>query len=106
MKLGAHVSTAGGISKAVDRAVGIGCEAIQIFVSSPQSWAIGTIPDEECDLFRLKKDRNGIFPVFFHAVYLINMGAKKPENFVKGIQSLAKYMEFASKVDVLSLIHI
>jgi deoxyribonuclease-4 len=36
MKIGAHVSASGGISKAVDRGVEIGCEAIQIFGSSPQ----------------------------------------------------------------------
>lgn len=104
MKLGAHVSTAGGISKAVDRAVDIGCEAIQIFVSSPQSWRMGSITDEECESFRLKKEQNSISPVFFHAIYLINMGTKNPENWVKGIESLGKYMEFASKVDVAGVI--
>ena len=39
MKLGAHVSTAGGVHNAVDRAQEIGAEAIQIFESSPRAWA-------------------------------------------------------------------
>ncbi len=39
MDLGAHVSTAGGISKAVGRAQEIGAETIQIFASSPRAWA-------------------------------------------------------------------
>ena len=44
MKIGAHVSTAGGLSKAVGRGLEIGCEAIQIFGSSPQGWAFKPVP--------------------------------------------------------------
>ena len=38
MKLGAHVSVSGGLSKSIDRALDIGAEAIQIFASSPRAW--------------------------------------------------------------------
>ena len=38
MKIGGHVSTAGGLNVAIDNAVKIGAEAIQIFASSPRSW--------------------------------------------------------------------
>ena len=47
MKIGAHVSTAGGVSKAVGRAVDIGAEAIQIFASSPRSWAFKPLAESE-----------------------------------------------------------
>ena len=52
MKIGAHVSTSGGISKAPARGREIGCEAIQIFGSSPQGWAFKAVPDQEVESFR------------------------------------------------------
>ena len=66
MKIGAHVSTAGGVSKAVERGVEIGCEALQIFGSSPQSWAFRDIPDAEIEAFQAgqerRRDRGGLAP--------------------------------------------
>ena len=52
MKIGANVSTAGGISNAIARAQEIGCEAIQIFGSSPQTWAFKPVPGEQIELFK------------------------------------------------------
>ena len=40
MQIGAHVSSAGGISKSIDRGLEIGCEAIQIFGSSARTWGL------------------------------------------------------------------
>ena len=51
MKLGAHVSTAGGLDKALDRGLEIGCETIQIFGSSPQSWAYKPVPEAQTRAF-------------------------------------------------------
>ena len=68
MKVGAHVSTAGGLDKAIDRAVAIGCEAIQIFGSSPQSWAYKPVPEEQISTFREKAEEAAISPIFFHAI--------------------------------------
>ena len=56
MRVGAHISSAGGISKSVARGAEIGCEAIQIFAPSPQSWAFKPIPKpipmKEIEAFR------------------------------------------------------
>ena len=104
MKLGAHVSTAGGLDKAIDRAVEIGCEAIQIFGSSPQSWAFKPIPETQVSSFRAKAGEAGIDSVFFHAIYLINLGTADPTNLEKGIQSLINYMRLASEVGAQGVI--
>ncbi len=104
MKLGAHVSTAGGLDKAIDRGVEIGCEAIQIFGSSPQSWAYKPIPEAQVRAFRERAERAGISPVFFHAVYLINLGTPDPANLEKGIQSLINYMNLAAEVGAQGII--
>ena len=98
MKLGAHVSTAGGIDKAIGRAVEVGCEAIQIFGSPPQSWAFKPAPESQILAFREQGEEAGIASVFFHAVYLINLGSPVPTNVEKGIESLVNYMTLAEAV--------
>jgi deoxyribonuclease-4 len=96
MKLGAHVSTSGGLDKAIDRGADIGCETIQIFGSSPQSWAYKPVPEAQIQTFREKAEEAGIRPVFFHAIYLINLGTPNPTNLEKGIGSLINYMKLAA----------
>ena len=71
MKLGAHVSIAGGIQNSVERAMEIGCETIQIFGSSPQSWAFKPIPKEDTDAFKIKVNESGIGPIFFHCILIM-----------------------------------
>ena len=104
MKLGAHVSTSGGLDKAVDRGAELGCETIQIFGSSPQAWAFKPIPEAQTEAFRKKADEAGISPVFFHAVYLINLGTPNPALLEKGIHSLVNYMNLAAQVGAAGVI--
>ena len=104
MKIGAHVSTAGGISKAVGRGVEIGCEALQIFGSSPQGWAFKPVPGEEVGAFRQEAAEAGMGPVFLHAIYLINLGTPKEDVLAKGVQSLINYMGLASTIGAAGVI--
>ena len=98
MLIGAHVSTAGGISKAVARGVEIGCEALQIFGSSPQGWAFKPIPGTEIESFRQQAAESSIGSVFLHAIYLINLGTANAANLEKGIDSLVNYMRLAADI--------
>ena len=104
MKIGAHVSTAGGLSKSVGRGVEIGCEAIQIFGSSPQGWAFKPVPGEEVETFRQGMAEVNMGPVFLHAIYLINLGTPKEDVLEKGIQSLINYMGLASDIGATGVI--
>ena len=104
MKIGAHVSSAGGISKALDRGAEIGCETIQIFGSSPQSWAFKPVPEAEQEAFRQKTAETGIAPAFFHAIYLINLGTADQANLGKGVQSLINYLNLAADIGVRGVI--
>ncbi len=104
MKIGAHVSTAGGISKAPGRGQEIGCEAIQIFGSSPQGWAFKPVPGEEIESFKQNAADAGIDAVFLHAIYLINLGTSNPANLKKGIDSLINYMALASNIGATGVI--
>ena len=104
MKIGAHVSTAGGISNAVGRAKKNGCEAIQIFGSSPQTWGFKAVPGEQIELFKQSIADAGIGPVFLHAIYLINLGTPNEDSLKKGINSLIKYMNLAADIGAADVI--
>ena len=104
MKIGAHVSTSGGVSKAVGRGQEIGCEALQIFGSSPQSWAFREIPEAEIEAFRQNMADVGMGPVFLHAIYLVNLGTNRPDVLQKGIDSLAAHLTLAGKLGADGLI--
>ncbi len=104
MKIGAHVSSAGGVSKSVARAAGIGCETLQIFGSSPQGWAFKPVPEKEVEAFRTASAEAGIGPAFLHAIYLINLGTSNPANLEKGVQSLINYMNLAADIEANGVI--
>jgi deoxyribonuclease-4 len=76
-KLGAHMSVAGGLPLAVDRAVVHGCEAMQIFTKNANRWRGRALPRGEIRAFRSRVHAAGIDPVVSHASYLINLAARK-----------------------------
>ncbi|MSQ13649.1 MAG: deoxyribonuclease IV [Dehalococcoidia bacterium] len=104
MKIGAHVSSAGGVDKAVDRAVEIGCEALQMFCSPPQSWAVKPVPKPTAAAFREKLRQSGVGPAFLHAIYMINLGSPNPENLKKSMDALVSYMEAAAEIGAQGVI--
>ena len=75
MLAGAHVSTSGGIHTAIDRAVAIGAESVQIFTQSPRAWRPTNHPQENIDRFKEARTEAGIGAVVCHALYLINLAA-------------------------------
>jgi deoxyribonuclease-4 len=74
-RLGAHVSVAGGLPKAVARAVLHGCEAFQIFTKNASQWRGRVLPADEIAAFRSEVSRTGLHPVLSHASYLINLAS-------------------------------
>jgi deoxyribonuclease-4 len=72
---GAHVSTAGGIHTAIDRAVAVGADAVQIFTQSPRAWRPTKHPPDNLERFRARRAEEGIASAVCHAVYLINLAS-------------------------------
>ena len=79
MRFGAHVSSSGGISKAIDRGLAIGCESLQVFTHNPRTWRPTKHKDEEIAAFRTGADANAMGPIVSHGLYLINLGAPDKE---------------------------
>ncbi|HWO94140.1 MAG TPA: deoxyribonuclease IV [Dehalococcoidia bacterium] len=98
MKIGAHVSTSGGIANAPARAAQIGAETIQIFTSIPQTWRKRSISDAEVEAFRGSLAEHGIGPVFIHAIYLINLATSNPELLEKSVSALITDLEHGSRI--------
>jgi deoxyribonuclease-4 len=86
--LGAHVSTAGGLWKAVERGTALGAEAIQIFNQSPRAWRPTAYADEDFARFREDLAASEIRGVLIHAVYLLNCASDDPEIAEKSLAGL------------------
>jgi deoxyribonuclease IV len=78
LRIGAHMSIAGGVSRAVDRAVVHGCEAIQIFTKNASQWRAKPLDKAEITRFRKRIDDTAIAPAVSHASYLINLATTVP----------------------------
>src|SRR5436309_315280 len=77
-KLGAHMSVAGGLPRAVERAIVHRCEAFQIFAKNANQWRGREVPAAEVREFRAKVEAAGLHPVVSHASYLINLATTTP----------------------------
>jgi deoxyribonuclease-4 len=88
MLIGAHVSPAGGLPKAIARGVERGCQAIQIFNQSPRQWKPTAYSDEDVASFREAMADSPIGAVLIHAVYLLNCASDDPDIRAKTLESL------------------
>lgn len=76
--LGAHVSIAGGLHRAPERAARIGADALQLFTKAPQRWAERCVTEEEAAAFRAARETAGIRVAASHDSYLINLASPDP----------------------------
>jgi deoxyribonuclease IV len=88
MLIGAHVSTAGGLAKALERGTELGCESIQIFNQSPRMWRPTKFGPNDFAAFREAMNDSPVEAVVIHAVYLINCATKDREMRKKSLASL------------------
>jgi deoxyribonuclease-4 len=88
MLIGAHVSTSGGLPKAIERGTALGCESIQIFNQSPRMWRPTKYGPDDFAAFREAMDDSPVEAVVIHAVYLINCATRDKELRVKSLASL------------------
>ncbi len=103
-RLGAHLSIAGGLPRAVDRAKASRCEALQIFTKSAGQWRARPLPLEEIDLFRRRVAETKIHPVVAHNSYLINLAAALPSLRQQSIASLREELERAEALGLDGLV--
>ena len=99
MILGVHVSGAGKIYQTLDIAKNLGCDTMQIFSRSPQSWRNGAVlAPEDIREFNVRRKKFKIDPVFIHISYLINLASPDPRLYNGSIQAYIEDIQEAEKL--------
>ena len=99
MLFGAHVSSSGGIFKAIDRIEELGGDAVQVFTQSPRMWRPTAHSDEDLARFRERRTEAGIGSVVCHALYLCNLAAPDDEIYAKSVAALRATTEVAVAIE-------
>ncbi len=102
--LGSHVSIAGGASNAIDRALGIGCTAMQIFVKNNMQWFAKPLEEAERLAFVDHPRRGELRSIFGHSGYMINLGAVNPEFHEKSLRALREELVRADQLELPFLV--
>lgn len=98
-RIGAHVSSAGGIKNAVLNTLSIGGNAMQIFAGSPRMWRRSLYKESDAKSFRDEVQENDLNPVFIHALYLTNLASENPELREKSKNALITDMTNSSAIN-------
>lgn len=87
LQLGAHMSIAGGVSRALDRAASIGSNAIQIFTKNNRQWSGPPVEVADVERWRTQMPLLGIVYAVSHASYLINLASPKDDLWEKSLRA-------------------
>ncbi len=104
MLIGAHVSPAGGLPKAIERGVERGCRAIQIFNQSPRMWKPTAYREEDFAAFREAMAASPIDAVLIHAVYLLNLASEQPDLRAKSLTSLTHSLRVGQAIGAAAVV--
>jgi deoxyribonuclease-4 len=104
MLIGAHVSTAGGLDKAIERGGELGCESIQVFNQSPRMWRPTKYGPEDFAAFKVAMADSPIEAVVIHAVYLINCASKDVELRKKSLASLTHALRIGDGIGAAGVV--
>jgi deoxyribonuclease-4 len=104
MLIGAHVSQAGGLEKAIERGVDRGCSAIQIFNQSPRMWRPTAYSEDDFAAFREAMEASPLEAVLIHAVYLLNPASEDREIRQKSLASLIQSLRVGEGIGAAGVV--
>jgi len=93
--LGAHMSIAGGLYRALERGREVGCSVVQIFLKNQLQWAARPYTQEDIRQFAAARKATGIRTVFAHSSYLINLAAPEPAEWTRAVNAFHDELERA-----------
>jgi deoxyribonuclease-4 len=102
--LGAHMSVAGGVDMAIQRARSINCTAMQMFVKNNMQWFARPLTRDEIARFREHQQRGELLSIFAHANYLINLAATNAQFHANSIRSLSEELVRADQLELPFLV--
>ncbi len=98
------MSVAGGLPRAVERAIVHRCDALQIFAKNASQWRGRPLPPEEIREFRARVDASGIWPVVSHASYLINLASATPTLRAQSLDAMGDELDRAEALGLLGVV--
>ena len=93
--LGAHMSIAGGLHRALERGREVGCSVVQIFLKNQLQWTAKPYTPEDIGQFAAAWTATGIRTVFAHSSYLINLAAPAPAEWTRAVAAFHDELERA-----------
>jgi deoxyribonuclease-4 len=94
-RIGSHSSSAGGVQLAAERAYRLGCNAFQIFSSSPRQWAPHELDRPQCEQIKRLRDRYNLKPLVIHTNYLVNLAGVNELFLKKSVEAFRGEIERA-----------
>jgi deoxyribonuclease-4 len=104
MRLGLHLSIEGSIDRVVDRAVERRCNTLQMFSRNPRGWDSRKLALEKVESFKSKLRESGIWPVFIHTPYLLNLASPRDDVYTKSVGVLKDELHRAAELGVPYLV--
>ncbi|HXG07602.1 MAG TPA: deoxyribonuclease IV [Nitrososphaera sp.] len=106
IRLGFHVSIAGGVANSVDNAKKIGCTAFQIFSRNPRGWTAKPLTPDDVNLFKTRLASSGIDKrdIIVHMPYLPNLSGPDGEFYEKSVDTLIEEMHRCNELDIRYLV--
>jgi deoxyribonuclease-4 len=97
---GSHLSIAGGLHHALERAQELGFESVQIFTKNQRQWAAPPLRDEQVDLWRQCLKQSKLRQPVSHDSYLINLASPDRANREKSIRLFIDEVERCEALDI------
>jgi deoxyribonuclease-4 len=104
VRVGVHVSIAGGIDKAIDRAAEKGCDVFQIFSRNPRGWRFKDLSAKEVESFAAKLIKSSIGPAFDHMPYLPNLASPKDDVYEQSVSTLSAELGRCGRLQIPYLV--
>jgi deoxyribonuclease IV len=104
VRIGAHVSVAGGLHQAVGNARAVGCESLQVFVSNARGWAPPPVDPAGDERFRADLADARLGPLFVHAPYLVNFASASPVTRERSSQAVAAALAKAAGIGAAGVV--
>ncbi|MGE0449223.1 MAG: deoxyribonuclease IV [Vicinamibacterales bacterium] len=102
--LGAHMSVAGGLPRAIERAVAHDCRALQIFSKNASQWRGRPLPPEEVHEFRQRARGARLHTVVSHASYLINLAAEERTLAERSLEAMRDELDRADALGLMGVV--
>jgi deoxyribonuclease-4 len=102
--LGAQMSTAGGLDKALLAGKKVDCDVVQIFTKSSRQWAASPYTDEAIKCFKRTWEETGIVGVIAHDSYLLNLGSPDVALRKKSIKGFIDEIERCEMLGIPNLV--